>query len=186
MTTSIFGVVAGLTILLAADVQSPDQKTELVISEGHETDPRDHGRPVVLIANALGVKPEVFREAFSHVTPAAAGNEPKPEQVSRNKQALLSALGPFGVTNDLLDRVSDYYRYEPGRGGLWRTKPAKAFATLSGRTVRSITITEKGSGYSSVPKIEVPGYPGIHLEAKIAFGKDLKTNGQIDSISIHP
>lgn len=42
----------------------------VVFSGGHETVGVDHGRPVVLIAAALGVKDEVFREAFSHVHPA--------------------------------------------------------------------------------------------------------------------
>src|SRR5689334_22362250 len=140
MTATIFGLMAGLGLAFAATAQSPEQKVELVISGGHETDPRDHGRPVVLIANALGVKPEVFREAFSHVTPAAAGTEPKPEQVTRNKKALLSALAPYGVTNDLLDRVSDYYRYQPHRGRLWPTTSAKAYGILSGGIVKSITI----------------------------------------------
>ena len=35
-------------------------------------------RPVVLIAAALGVSSDVFREAFSHVRPAPAGTRPDP------------------------------------------------------------------------------------------------------------
>jgi len=75
-------------------------------SGGHDTDPKDRGRPVVLVAGGLGVKPEVFREAFSHVKPAPAGTEPDPEQVRKNKAALMDALGKYGVTNEKLDTVS--------------------------------------------------------------------------------
>lgn len=32
-------------------------RVPVVFSGGHETDPRDHGRPVVLIAGALGIPP---------------------------------------------------------------------------------------------------------------------------------
>ena len=46
-----------------------EMKIPLTFSGGHDTDPQDHGRPVVLVAAGLGVKPEVFREAFRGVTP---------------------------------------------------------------------------------------------------------------------
>src|SRR5688500_17958881 len=45
----------------------------VTISGGHQTDARDNGRPVVLIAAALGVPTEVFRTALSGVTPAENG-----------------------------------------------------------------------------------------------------------------
>jgi len=70
----------------------------------------DMGRPVCEIALALGVPAPVFREAFTHVTPAAKGTEPSDEQREANHQALLSRLSPYGVTPELLDRVSDTYR----------------------------------------------------------------------------
>jgi hypothetical protein len=41
---------------------------------------------------ALKAPTEVFREAFSHVTPASGGREPEPEQVRLNKSALMHAL----------------------------------------------------------------------------------------------
>jgi hypothetical protein len=66
---------------------------------GYETDPRD-----VLIAAALNVPTDVFRKAFSGVTPARGGQAPEPEQ------ALMSSLGPYGVTNELLDKVTTYYK----------------------------------------------------------------------------
>ena len=111
--------------------QSPSTtRVPVVFSGGHETDPRDRGRPVVLIAAALGVPADVFREAFSHVRPAPAGTAPDPRQVRDNKAALLDALGPYGITNERLDTVSDYYRYVRRRGKLWPTKPASAYALV--------------------------------------------------------
>ncbi|MBW7459054.1 hypothetical protein K0U00_33890, partial [Paenibacillus sepulcri] len=86
--------------------------TSVVISGGFDTDPVDHGRPVVLIAAALGVPTEVFREAFSGVTPAGAGSGgPTAEEAQQNKAALLKVLGSYGITNERLDEVSNYYRY---------------------------------------------------------------------------
>ena len=70
----------------------------------------DMGRPVCEIARDLGVPAEVFREAFTHVTPAAKGAEPSDAQREANHQALLSRLAPYGVTAQLLDQVSDRYR----------------------------------------------------------------------------
>src|SRR6476620_1732883 len=99
--------------------EAPTTRVPIVFSGGHETDPRDNGRPVVLIASALGVPPEVFRDAFSHVTPARAGQEPDPSQVNKNKAALLQALGPYGITNARLDEVSNYYRYNASAGEHW-------------------------------------------------------------------
>jgi hypothetical protein len=95
---------------------SPTSEVTVTISGGYDTDPRDKGRPVILIASALGVPEDVFREAFSHVSPAGAGQEPDPAQVNLNKKALLDALGPYGITNDFLDKVSNYYRYNGSAG----------------------------------------------------------------------
>src|SRR5580700_7405375 len=99
-----------LAVVLSGRATAGDEeKVQLTISAGHQTDQRDHGRPVILIAAALGVPADVFREAFTHVTPAPRGTEPDPAQVRRNKAALMGALAPYGVTNELLDRVSTYY-----------------------------------------------------------------------------
>src|SRR4051812_1064265 len=106
-----------LCALHAAD----DVQVQLVFAGGYQTEARDQGRPVLLIANALGVTPEVFREAFSRVKPAPAGTEPDEAEVQRNKAVLLGALSRYGVTNETLDRVSNYYRYRPGEGRIWRT-----------------------------------------------------------------
>src|SRR4051812_1568346 len=79
-------------------------KVPVTFSGGHETDRRDHGRPVVLVAAGLGVAPEVFRDAFSGVHPAGPGSGgPTREEAQKNKQALMSVLGKYGITNERLD-----------------------------------------------------------------------------------
>ncbi len=60
----------GLCVTMAAAGAKAERKVPVTFSGGHGTDPRDYGRPVVLIAAALKVKPEVFRKAFSGVRPA--------------------------------------------------------------------------------------------------------------------
>jgi hypothetical protein len=146
---------------------------------------RDHRRPDVLIAAAMGVPTEVFREAFSHVTPAAGGREPDPEQVRRNKTALLQALRPYGLTNERIDEVSNYYRYNRGRGEqLWRAVSAAAYATVRDGHVESFTITNPGAGYSSEPHVSVAGMPDVKVAVKLAFGKDLAKNGSVESLSV--
>jgi len=139
---------------------------------------------VGLIAAALGVSTDVFRQAFSGVTPAAGGRQPEAGQVRRNKNALLRVLGPYGITNDRLDEVSNYYRYRPGQGELWRHRPAAAVATIRDGMVTGFTITDPGAGYSSVPVISVHGTPSAALDVKIKFGTDLESNGSIDAITI--
>ena len=173
-------VVAAMpqTALLAGETQGP-----VILSGGHETDPRDHGRPVVLVAAGLGVSPEVFREAFKGVTPARGG-PPTREQAERNKEALLRVLAPHGVTNERLDEVSNYYRYRPQRGELWRTKPAKAYAVVEDGEIKKIVVTNPGSGYSSPPKASIKEIPSARLVVKLAFDTDLKKNGSIRSIEV--
>jgi hypothetical protein len=174
-------LLAGLLPLANA---AGEEIVTLTITGGHETDPRDHGRPVVLIGNALGVTPEIFRAAFSRVQPAAAGTRPDPAQVQRNKAALLGALGRYGVTNDQLDRVSNYYRYRPDSGRLWPVKSANAQAVIKDGAVVLITITDGGAGYSSVPDVTVPGHPDIRLKATVGYGRELKANGAVAAIVV--
>ncbi|MEQ1843928.1 MAG: hypothetical protein ABL994_26285 [Verrucomicrobiales bacterium] len=38
----------------------------------------------------------------------------------------MSALGKYGITNERLDTVSNFYRYPPGRGDLWKTTPCRS------------------------------------------------------------
>lgn len=176
---------AGLAIGGVAFVRSPaaEPSMAIVFSGGHETDPQDHGRPVVLIAAALGVKTEVFRDVFRGVTPAQGGR-PTPEQVRKNKTVLLRALGPYGVTNERLDEVSDYYRYRPERGELWRTRAARARAIVERGKVKEILVTDPGSGYSRPPHAVIKGMPEVELNVNISFGQDLRKNGSVHSIEL--
>lgn len=156
----------------------------VVFSGGHETDPRDRGRPVVLIAAALGVPSDVFRKAFSHVRPAPAGTEPAPRQVRKNKAALLEALASYGVTNERLDTVSDYYRYVRSRGELWPTKSAAAYAVVEQGKIVRFVVTSGGSGYSSPPTVTVPGVQEVATKVRLSFGKQFEANGSVATITV--
>ncbi|MBL7644897.1 MAG: hypothetical protein JNK74_01790 [Candidatus Hydrogenedentes bacterium] len=151
---------------------------------GHDTDPVDHGRPVVLIAAALGVEPDVFRQAFSGVNPAPAGTAPSGERVHENKAVLLATLGPLGVTNARLDEVSDYYRYSPGPGELWKVREAEAVALVKQGQIIGFEIEDGGAGYTTPPTIRVSGFPSLRVAAQMHFGTDLKTNGSIKGMSV--
>ena len=155
----------------------------VVFSGGHDTEGKDRGRPVVLIAAALGVKIEVFRDAFSGVKPAKDG-KPTKQEAERNKEALIKVLKPYGVTDERLDEVSDYYRYKPGKGNLWKTTPAKAYAVLEGGKGKRIVVTDPGSGYSTAPKAAVQSMEKVGLKETIQFHKDFKKNGSISSIEV--
>ena len=155
----------------------------VTISGGHETDPRDGGRPVILIASALNVPPEVFRETFTHVKPAQGGQEPEPDQVRLNKQALMAGLAPYGVTNDRLDAVSNFYRYSGSRSQMWRTTPAQAYATVRNGVI-VFTIVNPGAGYSSPPLVTVAGLLDVKTKVTLSFGTDFATNGSIKEISV--
>jgi hypothetical protein len=176
---------AALLLLMMAVAGLAQERAQLVFVGGHETDPRDHGRPVVLIAAALGVSPEVFREAFSHVTPAPGGTEPLPGQRERNKEALMKALSPYGVTNERLNQVSNYYRYSRERGDeLWKATAASGYAMLRDGVVTGVVITNGGSGYTSVPVVSVAGRPGVKITVKLAFGPDLTRNGSVKELAV--
>lgn len=151
---------------------------------GFETDSRDNGRPVVLIASALGVPPEVFRDAFSQVTPAGAGEQPDPRQVDKNKQALLQKLGPYGITNARLDEVSNHYRYNGSAGEHWPTVQATATPVVVDGKVTGFTITNAGAGYSSTPKVEVIGAGQVNAKATVTYTNDFRTNGSVTSIDV--
>jgi hypothetical protein len=176
--------IAALAIISVASLSvGGDTKAPITFAGGHETDPRDHGRPVVLVAAGLGVPADVFRKAFRGVTPAR-GRGPTREEAERNKRALLSVLGPLGVTNDRLDEVSDYYRYRPESSKLWKNKPARAHAIVTDGRVTQIVVTEPGSGYSSAPTAVIEGHDEVPLEVKLLFDTNLKKNGSIKSIEI--
>lgn len=154
-------------------------------SGGHDIGKNDFGRPVVLMAAALGVKPKVFREAFSGVTPAR-GRGPTGAEQRANKAALMTVLAPLGVTNERMDEVADYYRFNLQRGELWPTKPATAHAIVEEGKVTAIVVTEPGSGYSTPPVANVEGMEATPLKVTLQFDKNLRKNGAIRSIELAP
>ncbi len=171
--------------------RSPEPQADLsqlpagtvVFRGGHDTDPRDGGRPVVLIAAALGVEPQVFRDAFSGVRPAR-GRGPTGAEARANKQVLMSTLAPHGITNDRLDEVSNYYRYRPQSGEKWTHRPARATAIVKNGQVVGFDLTDAGAGYSTPPRVEVVGYPNLRVQPAIEHSKDLRTNGRIQSLDV--
>jgi len=158
-------------------------RVPVVFSGGHETDRLDGGRPVVLIAAALGVPPEVFREAFTHVHPAPAGTEPTEEQQRANKAALLKALAPYGVTNERLDEVSNYYRYRPQEGELWPTREAVAYALVRKGKIAGFVVTQGGSGYSSAPTVSIRGQD-VNVQTKMGWSQTFEENGAVTSVAL--
>jgi hypothetical protein len=155
----------------------------VVFRGGSETDSVDRGRPVALIAAALGVETEVFRQAFSGVTPAH-GRGPSEAEARANKKVLLDALGKFGITNERLDEVSNYYRYQPQSGEIWQHTPATATATVENGEVVSVKITNAGAGYMAPPTVVVAGHPDVKIEATIEFTQELQTNGRLASLTV--
>jgi hypothetical protein len=155
----------------------------VIFTGGHDIGKNDFGRPCTLIAAALGVKTEIFREAFSGVTPAR-GRGPTGDEARRNKETLLRVLAPHGVTNDRLDEVSNFYRYQPQNGELWRHRDATAHAVVEGGKVKSIVVTDAGAGYSTPPTATVKGLDGVELVVTLHFDRDLKKNGSIQAIEV--
>jgi hypothetical protein len=182
MKTTI-AIVASLSLVIAVVGIALADDFPVRITGGHDTDPKDGGRPCTLIAAALGVKTEVFREAFSGVTPAR-GRGPTGDEARQNKDALMRVLVPHGVTNDRLDEVSNYYRYRPQNGELWRHKDAKVRAVMEDGKFKRIEVTDAGAGYSSPPKVTIKGMEGVELVVTLLFDKDLKKNGSIKAIEV--
>ena len=173
-------LLAGCTTTSAVEpVETPAhvEAVTVTITGGLDTDPADNGRPVVLVAAALGVPTEVFREAFSGVTPAGAGNDVSEERAQQNKAALLAVLAPYGVTNDQLDVASNFYRYNGSAGETWQHE--EATVTFSNGT---FTIANAGYGYSSPPTITLSN--GQTATATLAYVTDTATNGSIASITL--
>ena len=160
-------------------------RVPVVFEGGHETVPVDHGRPVVLIAAALGVAPEVFRDAFSHVHPAGPGSGgPTDAEARANKAVLMGALGKYGVTDDRLNAVSNFYRYPPGRGNIWKNRAATANALVKNGEVIGYEITDGGAGYTTAPNVSVPNIKGATGKVEVSFGKDMETNGAVTAITV--
>jgi hypothetical protein len=177
---------AALTILVTApESEAQTTRVPVVFSEGHDTDPRDRGRPVVLVAGALGVEPQVFRDAFSGVHPAGPNSGgPTHEEARANKKVLMDALGKYGITNDRLDTVSNRYRYVRSRNEMWPVKPAVAVAIVKDGVVTGYEVTDGGYGYSSAPVVTVPGVKAAPAEAQLKFDKDFEKNGSVTAIKV--
>jgi hypothetical protein len=159
----------------------------IVISGGFDTNPVDHGRPVVLIAAALGVPTEVFREAFSGVTPAGLDRGPTSEEAQSNKAALMKVLAPYGITNDRLDEVSNYYRYNGKTEGVWKRTLATATPILENGALVGVQIANAGSGYSSAPTVIITGPDGtVTATATVAYTQNFASNGSISTVSLNP
>lgn len=171
-----------------APAAEPQGDQTVAVSGGYETDPVDHGRPVVLIAAALGVPTEVFREAFSGVKPAGLDRGPTAEEAQKNKAALMSVLSPYGITNERLDEVSNYYRYNGSKGQLWQHQSATAKAIVTDGVLTGVEITNPGSGYTSAPTIKVKAPNGtiVNAVATVAYTNDFRTNGSLTSITLQP
>lgn len=160
-------------------------KVPVVFSGGHDTDARDHGRPVVLVAGALGVAPEVFRDAFSRVHPAGVDSGgPTREEAQANKAALMSVLGKYGISNDRLDTVSNRYRYVRSHGEMWPAQPAVANALVQNGVVTGFEVVSGGYGYSSTPTVTVPNVKSAPAKVELAFSPNFEANGAVSKITI--
>ncbi|MGG1519089.1 hypothetical protein ABE504_27000 [Paenibacillus oryzisoli] len=127
----------------------------------------------------------MFREAFSGVTPAGLDRGPTAEEAQRNKAALLRVLAPYGITNDRLDEVSNFYRYNGRDGALWQHTLATATPAVTDGKVTGVTITNPGSGYTSAPTVTITGPDGtVTATASVAFTRDFKTNGSLSTIAL--
>lgn len=136
-----------------------------------------------LIAAALGVEPQVFRDAFSNVRPARNG-APTESRARANKEVLLSALGKYGITNERLDNVSNYYRYQPHNGEVWKRTPPAATAVIKDGKVTGFKITSPGSGFTTPPRVSVAGYPDLKVTATLNFSRNFQQNGSIKTLTV--
>jgi hypothetical protein len=184
LTAGFFLAASALAAIRAADGDNVT-RVPVVFAGGYDTDSRDHGRPVNLVAGALGVPPEVFREAFSHVHPAGPDSGgPTREEARANKAALMAVLGKYGITNDRLDEVSNRYRYVRSHGEMWPTKAAVANALVVNGVVTGYEIISGGYGYTTPPTVSVPNVKGEAPKVEISFGSDFEKNGSVSAISI--
>ena len=156
----------------------------VIFTGGHEIEGVDRGRPVILIASALNVPPEVFRKVFRGVKPAGPGQQPDEAQVRKNKQVLMEGLGPYGVTDERLNEVSNYYRYRREGDELWKHSDATGYATMRNGEVASVTVTNPGSGYSSPPRVSIAGIDQVKFKVVLSYGTDLTTNGSIKEVKL--
>ena len=96
----------------------------------------------------------------------------------------MNALGKFGIDNDRLDAVSNFYRYPPGSRNLWKNQPATASALVKEGSIIGYEITNGGYGYTKSPIVTVPGMASATAKVEIAYGKDMATNGTVSVITM--
>jgi len=189
MTIRRFGLILGAASLFGASGctggGSPTAERTVPVSftGGFAIGANDYGRPVPLYAAMLGVTPTVFRAAFAGVRPDGA-HAPTGAQQQANKAALMSVLAAYDVTNDRLDEVANYYRFDSSRGQTWPQRSAHAEAVVSGGRVIAIRILDAGVGYTQAPTATVPGYPNATLTASVAFTSSFATNGHVSAVTI--
>ncbi len=171
---AVLGLIAGVT----AAGGKTTTTVPVTFSGGFELHSNDYGRPVPLYASMLGVRPSVFRRAFSGVHPDP-NHQPSGDDQEANKQALMGVLAPYGVTNDELDRVANYYRFDSTKSETWKHRAAKGVAVIKGGKVVSIRLTDAGVGYTYTPKLSIPGYTGALVSARVVFTKAFRTNGHL-------
>ena len=126
----------------------------------------------------------MFRGAFSGVTPAHSMFGPTPSAARDNKKVLMDALGPYGITNERLDEVSNQYRYPPGPGYVWKHVPACATAIVTDGKVTGFQLINAGSGYLTDPTVSVMGHESVKVKASVRFTEDFTTNGSIKSLTV--
>lgn len=179
-------VVIAVLITLCATTggiaRAGEQQLPLQFAGGHDLARHDYGRPCALMAAALGVTTDQFRQAFSGVKPAR-GREPSDEERRRNKEALMSVLSPLGVTNERMDEVANFYRFRPQNGELWPHREAVGYAVVDRSVVKRLVITDGGFGYNTPPTVTICEMPAVRLEAKLSFDKDMRKNGAVASVT---
>jgi hypothetical protein len=119
------------------------------------------------------------------VKPAGPGQKPDPDQVQKNKQVLMDGLSKYGVTDDQLNEVSNYYRYRRDSGEVWKHVDATAVAMVKDGVVIVVTVTNPGAGYSSPPIVTVPGIAKVNAPVTLSYGTDLDKNGSIKDITVN-
>ncbi|BFU46250.1 hypothetical protein KRMM14A1004_44870 [Krasilnikovia sp. MM14-A1004] len=175
--------VAGWYLRSPDNDSSTDAQATATLSGGFELTSHDYGRPVPLYASMLGVEPDTFRQAFSGVHPDP-GHDPSGSEQETNKAALLAVLAPHDVTNEKLDEVANYYRFNDTEGQTWPHRTAKVHAIVKDGRVTGFQLDDAGVGYTYPPTVSVSGHPEVRATVRLAFTKDFATNGHIASVEL--
>jgi hypothetical protein len=90
----------------------------------------------------------------------------------------MDALSKYGVTNERLDEVSNFYRYRRESGEVWRRTSATAVAIVEDGQVTGFRMINAGAGYTVAPTAHVEGFDDLNVKVTIEFSDDLDTNGR--------